>query len=55
MPPSAMLIAVRAEITAHERDMTTANNSAHASAITGEVADFRVTVTPSANTINRGG
>lgn len=54
-PPSAMALDVLAAITAQERDTTTANSSAAASAVTGEVADLRVTVAASATSVTRGG
>jgi hypothetical protein len=53
-PPAAMALDVQATIAAHERDTTTANSSATASAVTGEVADLRVTVAASATSVTRG-
>jgi uncharacterized repeat protein (TIGR01451 family) len=54
-PPVSMLIPVSATLSAHEGDNNATNNSATASATAGEVADLRVTVAPSANTIDTGG
>ncbi len=53
-PPSTMAIPVSATVTAHERDVETTNNTAQATAATGEVVDLRVTVTPSGSMVNRG-
>ena len=53
-PPSTMPLDVQAAIEAHERDTTTANSFATASAVTGEVADLRVTVAVSAASVTEG-
>jgi subtilase family serine protease len=49
-----MALDVQTTISAHERDTTTANSSATASAVTGEVADLRVTVSASPTSLTRG-
>jgi hypothetical protein len=53
-PAGAIALPVSAQLSAHERDGVTANNSAQASAIAGEVVDLRVTATPSAMAVDRG-
>src|SRR5262249_4299480 len=53
-PPGEMALPVSASVTAHERDSAAANNSTQASANAGEVVDLRVTLTPSATSVNTG-
>lgn len=53
-PPTAILLAVKTTLSAHERDDATENNSVEASAIAGEVVDLGVVITPSAATVVRG-
>jgi len=54
MPPTALPLPVSARIEAHERDNVATNDSALASAIAGEVVDLRLSVTPSATTVDHG-
>jgi len=53
-PPGQMSLPVSATVSAQERDTTPANNSAQASANSGEVVDLRVTASPSASTVTVG-
>jgi uncharacterized repeat protein (TIGR01451 family) len=53
-PPVTMALDMQAAISAHERDTTGADNSAAATATTGEVADLRVAGTPSATPVKPG-
>lgn len=54
IPPTALPLPVTARIEAHERDNVAANDSSIASAIAGEVVDLRLSVTPSAMTVDHG-
>jgi hypothetical protein len=53
-PPDDMALPVAVSVSAHERDTTTANNAAQATASAGEVVDLAVTLTPSPSTVNTG-
>jgi uncharacterized repeat protein (TIGR01451 family) len=53
-PPGEMTLPVSATVSAHEKDATQANNSAQASASSGEVVDLRVTASASASSVTVG-
>jgi uncharacterized repeat protein (TIGR01451 family) len=54
-PPGEMALPISATVSAHEKDNASANNSAQATATSGEVVDLRVTVSPSASSPTVGG
>lgn len=54
-PASALYIPVTATVAAHENDPVASDNSAQASAVTGDAGDLRVALTPSATSVRQGG
>jgi uncharacterized repeat protein (TIGR01451 family) len=53
-PAAAIYIPVTATVTAHENDSVASNNSAQASAITGESGDLGIAITPSSTRVTQG-
>lgn len=54
-PASAIYIPVTATVAAHENDSVASDNSAQASAITGDPGDLGIALAPSATSIRQGG
>jgi uncharacterized repeat protein (TIGR01451 family) len=54
-PASALVIPVTATIAAHESDPLASNNSAQASAVTGDSGDLGIALSSSASSIRQGG
>jgi len=53
-PASALYLPVTATVTAHENDSSAGDNSAQASAITGDAGDLGVVITPSKTSVTQG-
>ncbi|WP_157994437.1 CARDB domain-containing protein [Peristeroidobacter agariperforans] len=53
-PASALFIPVTATIAAHENDSAAGNNSAQASAVTGDPGDLGIALTPSTTSVTQG-
>lgn len=53
-PTAAIYIPVTATVAAHENDYVTSDNSAQASAVTGDAGDLGITIVPSTTSVTQG-